>query len=735
MKISSEELHSNLKKFFGFDTFKGDQEKIMMHLIEGGNAFVLMPTGGGKSLCYQLPALLMPGTAIVVSPLIALMKNQVDAIRGFVAGSAGVAHFLNSSLNKSQIQEVKDDLISGVTKLLYVAPESLTKEETVALLKQIHISFYAIDEAHCISEWGHDFRPEYRNIRQIVEELGVAPIIALTATATPKVQADIQKNLCMMDAKVFKSSFNRPNLYYEVRDKVNVRRELIKFIKENPGKSGIIYCLSRKKTEEIAEFLTVNGIKALPYHAGMDAATRARNQDMFLMEEVDVIVATIAFGMGIDKPDVRFVIHYDIPKSLEGYYQETGRAGRDGKEGICITFYSYKDILKLEKFMQGKPLSEQEIGKQLLLETVAYAESNRCRRKILLNYFGEDYPQDNCCNCDNCLHPQKLFEGKEYLETVLELVDSMQENFKADHLANILSGEINSIIKSYKHHLSEFFGIGKDKTPKFWIAVIRQAIVMHYLHKDIEQYGLVSITDKGRAFLQNPHSVMLAEDREFADGDEEDDEDSAAISAVRHGGGVGDPALFSMLKDLRKDMSRKLNLPTFVIFSDPSLEDMSIHYPVTLDELKNCQGVGEGKARKFGREFVNLIAAYVEENDIQRPEDIVVKSIVNKSANKVYIIQSIDRKIPLEDIARAKKMDQEEVLDEIEAIVAAGTRIDLDYYIRQTVDDDKVEDIYDYFKEEAQNDSVADAMKELGPDYQEKEVRLVRIKFLSEVAN
>ena len=694
-----------------------------------------MPTGGGKSLCYQLPALLMPGTAIVVSPLIALMKNQVDAIRGFVAGSAGVAHFLNSSLNKSQIQEVKDDLISGVTKLLYVAPESLTKEETVALLKQIHISFYAIDEAHCISEWGHDFRPEYRNIRQIVEELGVAPIIALTATATPKVQADIQKNLCMMDAKVFKSSFNRPNLYYEVRDKVNVRRELIKFIKENPGKSGIIYCLSRKKTEEIAEFLTVNGIKALPYHAGMDAATRARNQDMFLMEEVDVIVATIAFGMGIDKPDVRFVIHYDIPKSLEGYYQETGRAGRDGKEGICITFYSYKDILKLEKFMQGKPLSEQEIGKQLLLETVAYAESNRCRRKILLNYFGEDYPQDNCCNCDNCLHPQKLFEGKEYLETVLELVDSMQENFKADHLANILSGEINSIIKSYKHHLSEFFGIGKDKTPKFWIAVIRQAIVMHYLHKDIEQYGLVSITDKGREFLQNPHSVMLAEDREFADGDEEDDEDSAAISAVRHGGGVGDPALFSMLKDLRKDMSRKLNLPTFVIFSDPSLEDMSIHYPVTLDELKNCQGVGEGKARKFGREFVNLIAAYVEENDIQRPEDIVVKSIVNKSANKVYIIQSIDRKIPLEDIARAKKMDQEEVLDEIEAIVAAGTRIDLDYYIRQTVDDDKVEDIYDYFKEEAQNDSVADAMKELGPDYQEKEVRLVRIKFLSEVAN
>ena len=735
MKISSEELHSNLKKFFGFDTFKGEQEKIITHLIEGNNAFVLMPTGGGKSMCYQLPALLMPGTAIVVSPLIALMKNQVDAIRGFISGSDGVAHFLNSSLNKTQIQEVKDDLLSGVTKLLYVAPESLTKEETVALLRQIHISFYAIDEAHCISEWGHDFRPEYRHIRRIVDELGSAPIIALTATATPKVQADIQKNLCMMDAKVFKSSFNRPNLYYEVRDKVNVKKEMIRFIKENEGKSGIIYCLSRKKTEEIAEFLNVNGIKALPYHAGMDAATRAKNQDMFLMEEVDVIVATIAFGMGIDKPDVRFVIHYDIPKSLEGYYQETGRAGRDGQEGKCITFYSYKDILKLEKFMQGKPLSEQEIGKQLLLETVAYAESNRCRRKILLNYFGEDYPQENCGNCDNCLHPKKLFEGQEYLATVLELVDSMKENFKVDHLANILAGETNSIIKSYKHHLSEFFGMGKDKGVKFWIAIIRQAVVMHFLHKDLEQYGLISITPKGKEFLENPHSVMMAEDREFADGDEEEDEDSAAVSAVRHGGGVGDPALFSMLKDLRKDMSRKLKLPGFVIFTDPSLEDMSIHYPITLDELKNCQGVGEGKARKFGKEFINLIAKYVEENDIQRPEDIVVKSIVNKSANKVYIIQSIDRKIPLEDIAEARNMEFSEILDELEAIVAAGTRIDINYYIRQAVDDDKVEDIYDYFKEEAETDSIADAVKELGPDYQEEEIRLVRIKFLSEVAN
>ena len=660
-------------------------------------------------MCYQLPALLMPGTAIVVSPLIALMKNQVDAIRGFISGSDGVAHFLNSSLNKTQIQEVKDDLLSGVTKLLYVAPESLTKDETVALLRQIHISFYAIDEAHCISEWGHDFRPEYRHIRRIVDELGSAPIIALTATATPKVQADIQKNLCMMDAKVFKSSFNRPNLYYEVRDKVNVKKEMIRFIKENEGKSGIIYCLSRKKTEEIAEFLNVNGIKALPYHAGMDAATRAKNQDMFLMEEVDVIVATIAFGMGIDKPDVRFVIHYDIPKSLEGYYQETGRAGRDGQEGKCITFYSYKDILKLEKFMQGKPLSEQEIGKQLLLETVAYAESNRCRRKILLNYFGEDYPQDNCCNCDNCLHPKKLFEGKEYLALVLELVDSMNENFKVDHLANILTGETNSIIKSYKHHLSEFFGMGKDKGVKFWVAIIRQAVVMHFLHKDLEQYGLISITPKGKEFLEHPHSVLMAEDREFADGDEEEDEDSAAVSAVRHGGGVGDPALF--------------------------LEDMSIHYPITLDELKNCQGVGEGKARKFGKEFISLIAKYVEEYNIQRPEDIVVKSLVNKSANKVYIIQNIDRKIPLEDIAEAKNMELSDVLDELEAIVAAGTRIDIDYYIRQTVDEDKVEDIYEYFKEEAQSDSIADAVKELGPDYEEEEIRLVRIKFLSEVAN
>ena len=574
MKISSEELHSSLKKFFGFDSFKGDQENIIKHLIEGNDAFVLMPTGGGKSLCYQLPALLMPGTAIVVSPLIALMKNQVDAIRGFISDSEGVAHFLNSSLNKAQIREVRDNLLSGETKLLYVAPESLTKEENIELLKQIKISFYAIDEAHCISEWGHDFRPEYRQIHQIVEEINEAPIIALTATATPKVQQDIIKNLCITDAKVFKSSFNRPNLYYEVRDKSNVKKELIKFIKDNPGKSGIVYCLSRKKVEEIAEFLNVNGIKALPYHAGLDAATRAKHQDMFLMEEIDVIVATIAFGMGIDKPDVRFVIHYDMPKSLEGYYQETGRAGRDGQEGKCIAFYSYKDILKLEKFMQGKPIAEQEIGKLLLLDTVAYAETNSCRRKILMNYFGEDYLEDNCGNCDNCLHPKKQFDGQEEVSLVLELVLSMKENFKPDHLANILIGASNSIIKSYKHNKSEYFGMGKDHSDRFWMAVIRQCVVYHLLDKNIEQYGIISATDAGREFLKNPHKIMITEDREFEDVDDEDKDDLPA-GGFRAGGSAGDPTLFAMLKNVRKDVSKRLNLPGYVIFSDVSLEDMS----------------------------------------------------------------------------------------------------------------------------------------------------------------
>lgn len=738
MEISSAELLNKLKEFFGFNSFKGEQEEIIRNLIKGEDTFVLMPTGGGKSLCYQLPALVMDGTAVVISPLIALMKNQVDAIRGFVANKnkEGVAHFLNSSLNKSQIQEVKEDVISGVTKLLYVAPESLTKEENIQFLKQIKISFYAIDEAHCISEWGHDFRPEYRKIRSIVEELGVAPIIALTATATPKVQSDIQKNLSMTNARVFKDSFNRKNLYYEMRDKSNIKREIIKFIKNNQGKSGIIYCLSRKKVEDIAEFLNVNGIKALPYHAGMDAATRAKNQDAFLMEEVDVIVATIAFGMGIDKPDVRFVIHYDIPKSLEGYYQETGRAGRDGKEGQCIAFYSYKDIQKLEKFMQGKPLAEQEIGKQLLLETVTYAESNRCRRKIILNYFGEEYTEENCGNCDNCLHPKKLFDGQEDMLIVIELVNSMKERFKAEHLANILGGVSNSIIKSYEHHKLELFGIGKDKGVRFWLAVIRQGLILHLLDKDIEQYGLIFVTEEGNEFFNNPRTIMLAEDREFTDGDEDDEEEDVIIGNNKSGAAGGaDPVLFAMLKDVRHSLSKRLKLPPFVIFTDPSLEDMSLHYPITVDELKNCQGVGEGKARKYGKEFLALIEKYVEENEIDRPTDFIVKSVVNKSANKVYIIQSIDRKIPLEDIANTKKLDMMELIDELEVIVHSGTKINIDYYLRQNIDEDKIDDIYEYFRHEASSDSVIEAMKELGSDYSEEEVRLVRIKFMSELAN
>lgn len=737
MKTSSEDLHKKLKEFFGFDTFKGNQEGIITHLIEGGNAFVLMPTGGGKSLCYQLPALCLEGTAIVISPLIALMKNQVDAIRGFIHNKEGIAHFLNSSLNRAQTQEVRDDLLSGVTKLLYVAPESLTKEENIQLLKQIKISFYAIDEAHCISEWGHDFRPEYRRIREITNEIGTAPIIALTATATPKVQSDIQRNLGMMDAKVFKSSFNRPNLYYEIRDKANPKHDIIKFIKDNKGKSGIIYCLSRKKVEELAELLNVNGIKALPYHAGMDAASRSRNQDAFLMEEVDVIVATIAFGMGIDKPDVRFVIHYDIPKSLEGYYQETGRAGRDGQEGKCIAFYSYKDIQRLEKFMQGKPVSEQEIGKQLLMETVSYAESNQCRRKILLNYFGEDYTEDNCGCCDNCLNPKKQFDGQEQMCTVIELILSLSETFKAEYLSNILSGVNNSIIKSYNHHRHELFGIGKDKGTRFWSAVIRQGLVLHFLNKDIERYGLISVTEKGKEFLEKPYPLMLTEDREFTECEDDDDEDMS-IGFTKHNaasGGGGDPALLAMLKDLRKSMSKKMNIPSWVIFSDPSLEDMSILYPITLEEMKGCQGVGEGKAQKFGKAFIELIARYVEENDIVRPDDFVVKSIPNKSANKVYIIQSIDRRLSFEDIARNKDMDFEELIEEVESIVNSGTRLNIDYYIKQVIDEDKLFDIYDYFKEEAESDSVSDALKELGGDYSEEEVRLVRIKFLSELGN
>jgi ATP-dependent DNA helicase RecQ len=602
------------------------------------------------------------------------------------------------------------------------------------MLKEIKISFYAVDEAHCISEWGHDFRPEYRRIRNIVEEIGLAPIIALTATATPKVQSDILKNLGMPDATVFKSSFNRPNLYYEIRDKSDPKRDIIRYIRQNPGKSGIIYCLSRKKVEELAELLNINGIKAAPYHAGLDAKTRAENQDKFLMEEVDVIVATIAFGMGIDKPDVRFVIHYDIPKSIEGYYQETGRAGRDGREGQCITFYSYKDIQKLEKFMQGKPIAEQEIGKQLLMETVAYAESNSCRRKLLLSYFGEDYLIENCGSCDNCLHPKKQFDGREDMAMVIELIESLPERFKMEHLANILTGEMNSIIKSYHHDKLEFFGAGKDHSAKFWNAVIHQGLVLHLLHKDIESYGLISVTDHGRAFFENPYELMLTEDREFAEG-EDDDEETAAAAAAARGGGGGDPALLAMLKDLRRDVARKKGLQPWVIFGDPSLEDMSIMYPISCDELKNCQGVGEGKAKKFGKPFVELIAKYVEENDIVRPDDFVMKSIVNKSVNKVYIIQSIDRRIPLEDIAETRKMEMEELLDEIEAIVYSGTTLNLDYYLEQTLDEDVIEEIYDYLHDEAESDDLSAIMEDLKDDFDEFEVRLVRIKFLCEVAN
>ena len=734
MAIDSSVLHAKLKEFFGFDSFKADQERIIKHLVDKNNAFVLMPTGGGKSLCYQLPALVMEGTAIVISPLIALMKNQVDAIRGFVAGNDGIAHFLNSSLNKAQINEVRNDLLSGATKLLYVAPESLTKAENVAMLKEIKISFYAVDEAHCISEWGHDFRPEYRRIRNIVEEIGIAPIIALTATATPKVQSDILKNLGISDATVFKSSFNRPNLYYEIRDKSDPKRDIIKYIRQNPGKSGIIYCLSRKKVEELAELLNINGIKAAPYHAGLDAKTRAENQDKFLMEEVDVIVATIAFGMGIDKPDVRFVIHYDIPKSIEGYYQETGRAGRDGREGQCITFYSYKDIQKLEKFMQGKPIAEQEIGKQLLMETVAYAESNSCRRKLLLSYFGEDYHVENCGACDNCLHPKKQFDGREEMAMTIELIESLPERFKMEHLANILTGETNSIIKSYKHDKLELFGAGKEHSSRFWNAVIHQGLVLHLLYKDIESYGLISVTDLGRAFFEKPYELMLTEDREFAEG-EDDDEDTAAAAAAARGGGGGDPTLLAMLKDLRRDVARKKGLQPWVIFGDPSLEDMSIMYPISYDELKNCQGVGEGKAKKFGKEFIELIAKYVEENEIVRPDDFVMKSIVNKSVNKVYIIQSIDRRLPFEDIADARNMDMEELLDEIEAIVYSGTTLNIDYYLEQTLDEDVIEEIYDYLHNEAESGDLATIMEDLRDDYDEQEVRLVRIKFLCEVAN
>ena len=739
MRIDSATIHRTLKDFFGYDTFKGDQERVIQHLLMGGDAFVLMPTGGGKSLCYQLPAILMEGTAIVISPLIALMKNQVDLLRGFEAGTGtgSIAHFLNSSLSKMQIEEVRSDLLSGKTKILYVAPESLTKKENGSLLLEVRISFYAVDEAHCISEWGHDFRPEYRRIRALVDEIGRHPIIALTATATPKVQSDILKNLGIQRAAIFKSSFNRPNLYYEVRDKQDVEKDMIKYIKQNPGKSGIVYCLSRKKVEEIAQLLCINGIKARPYHAGLDAKTRAENQDAFLSEEINVIVATIAFGMGIDKPDVRFVIHYDIPKSIESYYQETGRAGRDGEEGLCITYYSYKDIQKLEKFMQGKPISEQEIGRQLLMEVMAYAESSQCRRKLLLNYFGEDYLPSSCGCCDNCIHPKATYDGQKEMRLVIGLIRALPERFKLEHLANILSGKGNSIIKSYHHDKLPQFGAGADHSEKFWCTVIHQGLILHLLDKEIEKYGLIYVTEKGQDFYEHPYPLPLVEDRTFSDGmDDEDDEETAAAAAAMKGGDAsGDPVLLSMLKDLRKEISRKLRLQPWIIFGDPALNDMSILYPCTLEELRSCQGVGEGKAKKYGTEFVELISKYVEENEIERPDDFVIKSAPSKSANKVYIIQSIDRRLSLEDIAQARGMDMDELMSEIEGIVATGTKLNLDYYIEQNVDEDVVDDIYAYFCDDAESDSVAEAMEKLGPDYEEMEIRLVRIKFLCEIAS
>ncbi|MCQ2350677.1 MAG: DNA helicase RecQ [Paludibacteraceae bacterium] len=716
-----------LKLHFGFDSFKGNQEAIIQNLLDGKDTFVLMPTGGGKSLCYQLPSLLMDGMAIVISPLIALMKNQVDAMRSF-SEEDGVAHFINSSLTKGAIEEVKQDVLSGRTKLLYVAPESLTKEENINFLQGIKISFYAVDEAHCISEWGHDFRPEYRRIRSIIEKIGKAPVIALTATATPKVQHDIQKTLEILDATVFKSSFNRPNLYYEVRPKTqNIDREIIKFIKEQEGKSGIIYCLSRKKVEDLAEILRVNGISALAYHAGMDASERTQNQDSFLMEKVQVIVATIAFGMGIDKPDVRFVIHYDIPKSLEGYYQETGRAGRDDGEGLCIAFYSNKDLQKLEKFMQGKPIAEQEIGRQLLAETAAYAESNLCRRKLLLHYFGEEYPEENCGNCDNCLHPKKQVEGQDFLCTVLETIVAVKEKFKAEHIINVIMGKKNAEISDYHHDELENFGAGERESTSVWQAVIRQAMIMGFIEREIENYGVLKITPAGLNFLDHPTSFMITKDNDFEDDDEE---------PIKRGGGSGaaDEVLFSMLKDLRKRMSKHLNVPPFVIFQDPSLESMATTYPITLEELQNIPGVGAGKAKRYGQDFIDLIKRHVDENEIERPEDMRVRTKPNQSTQKVYIIQAIDRRVSLEDIAISRGLDLPELLDELEAIVNSGTKINISYMIDDVMDPDKAEDIYEYFRD-AKTDNIDDAMTELGGDFTEEEIRLIRVKFISEMGN
>jgi ATP-dependent DNA helicase RecQ len=727
---TSSVLSQELKKNFGFDAFKGNQEAIINNLLAGKDTFVLMPTGGGKSLCYQLPSLMMEGTAIVISPLIALMKNQVDAMKAF-SEEDGVAHFLNSSLSKAAIEDVKNDVLSGKTKLLYVAPESLTKEENILFLKKVKISFYAVDEAHCISEWGHDFRPEYRRIRPLINEIGTAPVVALTATATPKVQHDIQKNLGMVDATVYKSSFNRENLYYEVRTKnQQIDKEIIKYIKSQHGKSGIIYCLSRKKVEELAGTLCLNGINALPYHAGMESAVRTANQDSFLMEKVDVIVATIAFGMGIDKPDVRFVIHYDIPKSLEGYYQETGRAGRDGGEGQCITFYSNKDLQKLEKFMQGKPISEQEIGKQLLLETAAYAESSVCRRILLLHYFGEEYTQDNCGSCDNCLNPKKQMEGQDLLCTVLETILLVKEKFKAEHIVDVIVGKETAEVIDYKHQDLEVYGTGESEKPTVWHAVIRQGMLSGYIDKEIENYGLLKVTKTGRAFLEKPTSFKITKDNEF----DEEDEDDATIRRAGGGTGAADEVLFSMLKDLRKKMSKRLEVPPFVIFQDPSLEAMATTYPVTMEELQNIPGVGAGKAKRYGEDFLRLIKTHVQENEIERPVDLRVRTVANKSKLKVFIIQAIDRKIALDDIAISKGLEFPELLDEIEAIIYSGTKINIDYFINEVMEEDHILDIYEYFRE-SQTDDVETALAELGSDYTEEEIRLIRIKFVSEMGN
>jgi ATP-dependent DNA helicase RecQ len=726
-KKKEQDITEALKFHFGFDKFKGNQKAIIKNVLAGQDTLVLMPTGGGKSLCYQLPSLMMKGTALVISPLIALMKNQVDAMRNF-SEEDGVAHFINSSLNRAAIDMVKQDILSGRTKLLYVAPESLTKDENVEFLQQVNISFYAVDEAHCISEWGHDFRPEYRRIRPIINEIGKRPLIALTATATPKVQHDIQKNLGMMDAALFKSSFNRPNLYYEVRAKgTDIDREIIKYIKNHEGKSGIIYCLSRKKVEEFADILCANGIKALAYHAGMESQVRSSNQDAFLMEEADVIVATIAFGMGIDKPDVRYVIHYDIPKSLEGYYQETGRAGRDGGEGRCIAFYANKDLQKLEKFLQGKPIAEQEIGKQLLLETAAYSETAVCRRKVLLHYFGEEYTEDNCGSCDNCLNPKKLIEAKELLLTVLDAIETLKEKYKTDYIINVLMGVETSDILSYKHNETEVFGSGQDEDERVWNAVIRQAQIAGYLAKDIENYGLLKITPKGKTFMTKPVSFKIVKDNEFDDDDHETPLRGSGSCAV-------DPALFSIMKDLRKKLSKQLEVPPFVIFQDPSLEAMATTYPVTLEELQNIPGVGAGKAKRYGSEFVAIIRKYVEENEIERPEDLRVRTVANKSKLKVWIVQSIDRKIALDDIAISKGLEFTELLDEIEAIVYSGTRINIDYFIDEAMDEDHIQDIYEYFNE-SETDGLEEAITELGCEYTEEEIRLIRVKFLSELAN